>query len=174
MKSIWRQLLDLSGSTNHDLAQLCQGLPFCDNLSHHELHFFLRIIVPRTYQQDEIVFDVGKPAAAMYFVLSGSVGLYRQTKETLMERVKYAKRGECFGEEALLGTKLRSCTAQAQEETRVIAITTADFEKLVQTKPKIANKILHVVARGLYMQLRTTEDEMRVLTQRLTEANIIV
>ena len=173
MNSIWKKLIELRHTSDIDLVNLCQNLASFADLNPHELRLFLRFIVPRTYQNDEIIFELGKPAAATFFVLSGSVGFY-QNPRVPMERIKYIKRGEWFGEEAMLGIELRSSTARAQEETKVIAVTASDFNKLAQKNPGIANKILHVVAHGLFIQLCTTEDELPALTSRLTKANIIV
>ena len=174
MTGIWNKLKELGVSDDNELLKLCQGLTLFDDLNHYEMKFFLRDVVLRTYQNDEVVFEMGKPAVATYVILSGSVGLYRQSPDVLLERIRYLKRGDCFGEEALLGLKLRSCAAQSQEETRVIAIIASDFEKLANRKPRIAGKILHALARILYANLRAAEDEMQTLTHRLTEANIIV
>jgi CRP-like cAMP-binding protein len=173
MNGIWNKLVDLHHKYDIDLVKLCQDLEPLADLKPHELRLFLRFIVPRTYQNDEIIFELGKPAAATFLVLSGSVGFY-QNHRIPMERTKYVKRGEWFGEEALLGIELRSRTARAQEETKVIAVTALDFKKLAQKSPQIANKIWRVIAYGLFIQLCTTEDELQTLTSRLTKANIIV
>jgi len=159
---------------DQELFKLCKDLTLFEKLNPYEMKLFLRAAVLRTFQNDERVFEMGKPAVATYVILSGSVGIYRQSPDVLLERTRYLKRGDCFGEEALLGVKLRSCAAQSQEETRVIAILASDFEKIANRKPRIANKILHAVACSLYTNLRAAEDEMRTLTHRLTEANIIV
>ena len=171
MKTIWKKLFTLSDYTESDLIEQCQILPFCKDMANHELQFFLRVAVPRSYQHDETIFKAGSPAMVCYFVLSGSVGLYRSRDKTTMERIKYVKPGECFGEEALFNDELRSNTARAQEETKVLAITNSDFDLL---KPIIANKILLFVAQLLHSQLCAAEEDMCALTRRLTEANIIV
>lgn len=95
-------------------------------------------------QKDEVVFEEGEEGDAFYIVVQGSVNISRGATKlaTLGAR-------EGFGEMAILDNESRSATATAAEDTTLLSLDRASFDRVIEQNP--------VVARGVY----------RVLTERL-------
>ena len=56
----------------------------------------------------------------------------------------------------------------------VFALLTSDFVDLQQDHPVLAIKLLEIVTENLLQNLADLQDEFRSLTNKLTQANILV
>ena len=172
MGKLWQKLTKLD--QDQEDKKLVLNFPVFKELRSQDLEYLFKAGSVRSYLYNEIIFESEKPAMALHFVLSGSVGLYRQRKNEEMERFKYVKQGECFGEEAVLQDKLRLFTAKATEETKTFAITSSELRIILSNKSRIAICLLYSIICSYQDQLNTSEEELYALTRKLTEANIIV
>ncbi|MBI4690160.1 MAG: cyclic nucleotide-binding domain-containing protein [Nitrospirae bacterium] len=99
----------------------------------------------RRYKSNDIIFKEDDKGNDMYFIVSGSVRLSR-----MGQILKVMQRGEYFGEMSLLIGIQRTMTAQAEEDnTRVIAVNTENFETLLREEPKIAILLLRELANRI-------------------------
>lgn len=57
--------------------------------------------------------------------------------------------GEFLGELSLLTDRVRSARARAKTEVKGLAISRFDFQKILEAEPKVALKVLEVVAERL-------------------------
>ena len=71
-----------------------------------------------SYKDGEIIFKEGGPGDWVYFILSGSVEIYK-TFEGKKYSIEFLKPGEVFGELAFIGASKRSFTARAVGDTMV-------------------------------------------------------
>ncbi|MBN1879449.1 Crp/Fnr family transcriptional regulator [bacterium] len=93
------------------------------------------------YRGGERIFSEGQPGREMYVVESGRIRIFLTTHDRELT-LAILKRGDFFGEMALLEDLPRSASAAAAEETRLIAIAKDDFKFLIQEHPEIAMKVL--------------------------------
>ena len=93
------------------------------------------------YRENERIFSEGQPGKEMYVVESGSIRIFLTTQSRELT-LTVLKRGDFFGEMALLEDLPRSASAAAIERTRLIAIGKTDFKFLIQEHPDIAMKVL--------------------------------
>lgn len=99
----------------------------------------------RDYHKGEIIFEEGSPGQEMYVIASGAVKLttMKQGRETFLARMK---KGEFFGEMALVDAAPRSGTITADEEgTSLIELDLERFLFLVQQQPIFALAIMHTL-----------------------------
>jgi len=118
-----------------------------------ELRVVNGLLHERRYLEDEVVFDEGEEAQALYIVLGGKVLICRQG-EPETGRIAEVAEGSMFGELALLDGSPRSAQARAAEDCLLAALSRADFKGLVETHAVIASKIAIQLARGLGQKLR--------------------
>lgn len=107
----------------------------------------------RRYVKDEIVFDEGEGAEALYIVVDGRVVICRQDVTDTARPVE-VRPGMTFGELALLGNKPRSAQARAAQDSLLASRARSDFERLLDTHTVIACRIALQLARQLGEQLR--------------------
>lgn len=93
------------------------------------------------YRENERIFSEGQTGREMYVVESGKIKIFLTTKSHELT-LAVLKRGDFFGEMALLEDLPRSASAAAVESTRLIAIAKDDFKFLIQEHPEIAMKVL--------------------------------
>ena len=91
-----------------------------------------------------LVFAQGDPGADLYLVVRGSVAI-RDGERTLatMESTDF------FGELALLDHQARSADAVVTEDAVLLRLRAADFEELMERRPRAMRAIVRVLARRL-------------------------
>ena len=144
------------------------------DLSDREKARLADTLLLRQFSTQEIIYPEASPAPALYFVITGSVGLFRTTDDGYEERLRYVGPGRCFGYSALLEDTPRAATARALEDSSLIALLRVDFLTLLRDHPAMANKILIALTKELYHDFLETQNEFLELTAKLTKSNILV
>jgi len=99
----------------------------------------------RDCKAGEVIFEEGKKGSEMFYILSGSVRLIKK-EQTL----RVMRKGEYFGEMALLIGTSRTTSALAEEDnTSLAVIGPENFETLLREEPKIAISFLKELAHRL-------------------------
>lgn len=65
-----------------------------------------------------------------------------------------------FGEMSVLNREPRSATVVAESEVRLIVLPRGEFDRLLETQPKLATKFLLKIARLLSQRLRETTGQL--------------
>jgi CRP/FNR family cyclic AMP-dependent transcriptional regulator len=112
-----------------------------------------------SYAAGEILFHQGDPGAAIYIVETGRVRIYVPTEEGQEISVILYGPGETFGEMALLESAPRSATAEAMEDTVVLAMGSVPFYRHLQENYQVALNLMQHLSR----RLRATTDQVRAM-----------
>jgi len=94
---------------------------------------------------------------SMYLVITGSLRVSRTEAGTERILARLVP-GEIFGEMAMVDARERSADVIADEDVEVLALTTADLERLRRRFPRTANKVLYNLATILSTRLRDSAD----------------
>ena len=97
-----------------------------------------------TFMEGSTLFEQGDPGDFMYVILDGKVQIQVQ-----MRPVFFAGAGDIIGEMALIDSKLRSATALAKSDCRVVKVDKNGFLQLVNETPEFALHVMHVLADRL-------------------------
>ena len=100
------------------------------------------------------LFNEGEPGKSMYVLMEGSMAVV-----VAGQVIEVAAPGALLGEMALVDSSLRSATAIARTNCRLLPINTAQFDLLVRESPEFARHVMMVMAGRL-----------RRMNQRLLEA----
>lgn len=96
----------------------------------------------------EIVMQQGAPCADYCLVLKGSMSLDRSGCEPRM-----LKSGDTFGLEALLGDRPALATVRAAEDSRLLRIPRAKFDRICHHRPRMGQKIFRHLGAELAARL---------------------
>jgi len=132
-----------------------RALPLFRHLEYAEL---IRVLAPTEVIEaaaGEHVLREGETGDAMYVVLSGRVGLYKNRA-----CVAEFKTGSHFGEVSLVDQAPRSATATVLENARLLRLKREHLYALVQREPELAVKLLWSFAETLGERLRVTTDAL--------------
>jgi CRP/FNR family transcriptional regulator, cyclic AMP receptor protein len=121
-----------------------------EDLTPEELDQLSKITPYKKYAAGEIIYHMEDPADALYFIRDGMVKIsmyFPNGKEMILALFgKY----DTFGELLLLQSERRPNQAEAVIDTTLIVLPEQDFQRLLQTYPKIAMKFLQVMSTNLW------------------------
>ncbi len=152
----------------------------CDiffNLSSTQLELIANIGREMVYQEGEIIFREHSAGKELYIILQGQVDILlsptpndQLSEETSQEDncVSTLRRGQSFGEIALVDEGLHSATARAaQSDTRLFAIPCEHLIMLCETYPQLGYRLMSNLAANLALKIRNTD--LRIRQQLLYE-----
>ena len=121
-----------------------------------------------TYQPGDIIFKENSSSQELYIIALGEVEILishggeepsKKEEETIIAKLR---RGQSFGEVALVDEGLRSASARAAEgETRLLVIPRDRLIMLCETYPQLGYRLMHNLAADLAMKIRNTDLRIR-------------
>lgn len=119
----------------------------------------------RKYPQGTMIFSEAQSGADMFIIQSGSIKISKVLKETEDSEgreVTFAilKKGDMFGEMALLENKPRSASAIANEDCVLMTINKQNFNQMVTTQPQMIARLTTTFATRLWPMQRQLINSM--------------
>ncbi len=112
----------------------------------------------KVLKANEVLFNIGDPAEAMYIVRKGTLRVFFP-KGGEEVTVATLKDGAIVGEMAFFDDKPRSASVKAQDDTEVTVISKADFDKLLTQVPKW----IVTMMQSLVGRLRQANERLQTL-----------
>jgi CRP-like cAMP-binding protein len=103
----------------------------------------------RRYRKNETIFHQGDPGDSLYIIESGAVKIVLPSPEGDEAIIATLRRGDFFGELALLDGEPRSATAIAIEATETFVLRREAFQQLLATVPSLSAALLAGLAGEL-------------------------
>ncbi len=139
-----------------------------EELSKTQLELIGSICQERHYQADDVLFEENTPGDEMYIIASGEVqiqvdpSLIDDTDSTGSITIATLRRGQSFGEVALVDEGLRSASARcSQQDTHLIVIPRDKLMLLCDTYPQLGYRLMRNLAADLAMKIRHTDLQVR-------------
>jgi glutaminase len=132
-------------------------------LRREEVDYLRAVTETRTYERNDVIFDVGDPADAVYFVTRGLVNVEVCGRGGRWLRLNTVPAGSAFGELALVDGGVRSLRIFAKEPAECKVLSVEAFEKLRKRYPTACDAIFRAIARGLSARLRQSTREIQIL-----------
>jgi CRP/FNR family transcriptional regulator, cyclic AMP receptor protein len=118
----------------------------------------------KTFDEGETIFEENSSSKELYVIIQGEVDIVvdpsvvskGQEKQSL--HIATLRRGQSFGEVALVDEGLRSATAQARKKnTRLLVIPREKILMLCETYPQLGYRMMFNLAADLAMKIRHTD-----------------
>ncbi|MCR4821991.1 MAG: cyclic nucleotide-binding domain-containing protein [Treponema sp.] len=113
----------------------------------------------RNYPKDTMIFSESQSGADMFVIQSGSVKISKIVDGTEVT-LAVLKKGDMFGEMALLENKPRSATAIAKEDCVLMTINKSNFNQMVSTQPQLIAKLTTTFSERLWSMHRQLANSM--------------
>jgi CRP/FNR family cyclic AMP-dependent transcriptional regulator len=121
------------------------------------------------YQAGETIFKENSNSTELYIIAQGEVEILidpgmqeaasNPGNETVITKLR---RGQSFGEIALVDEGFRSASARAvQKDTRLLVIQRDQLIMLCETYPQLGYRLMHNLAADLAMKIRNTDLRIR-------------
>jgi len=113
----------------------------------------------RAYPADCLLFAEGEPGDELYVIQEGSVKISKivNNQEAVLAVLR---KGDIFGEMALLENKPRTATAEVSENCTVLAVNQANFTSLIKTSPELVSRMTTLMAERIWMMYRQLANAM--------------
>jgi len=164
--TLWGNVFHKETRTENNIYKVLAGIPIFEDLSRKELRAVERILHKRTYKENEVLFHEGDPGVGMYIIETGRVNITLGKEEKLLAVLSDK---EFFGEIALLSETPRTATATAVTESKILGFFQPDMMGLMETNPRMGNKVLLKLARMIGDRLRFSNLENQQLKTKITK-----
>lgn len=122
----------------------------------------------RAFQQGDVLFREGEPAADAFMLEQGRVRLLKRVR-SVERSLSVLRPGDLFGEGALVDGALRRSTAVALSDGVVLALDRAALRGILQRSPSLSERLVtQLVAR-----LHDAEDQIEVLMLRDAQSKVV-
>lgn len=133
-----------------------------------DLEALAAVMQEQTYAAGHVLFNTGDIGDTMYIILEGRVRIYTQDAHGNDLTLTHYLSKQIFGEFSLLDNQPRSASAEAAEETRLLALRRDDFMDFLLQRPQVSLAMI----RSLSQRARYTTaylSEMMRWTRRLAQ-----
>jgi len=131
-----------------------------------EMEMISSLCLERSFQAGEVIFPEGTDSDELYIIVEGEVDI--QVNPALVSdqpqnnfasiTIATLRRGQSFGEIALVDKGLRSATARAsQDKTRLLIIARDKLMQLCDARPQLGYRLMYNLAADLALKMRSTE-----------------
>lgn len=156
--SFWANLFKTPAEKS-DLEELLFAMPPFEDLSNKYIKLLMQLIHNRVYEANEFIFYQGDPGIGLYMVREGSVVIKQNIDDDKALELAKLRRGDFFGELALLDDEVRSGSAIALEPSSIAVIFKPDLDEFIERYPKVGIKILRGISTIISTRLRRVNDE---------------
>lgn len=115
----------------------------------------------RIFNKNEVVFQEGSAGNSMMVVVSGEVRV-SQTEESVEEALVVLKKGDLFGEMAMLEDLPRTATVIANTNVILVEIKREDFLKFLNENSEAGVMVLLKLSKILSSRLREADSKLKV------------
>lgn len=134
-----------------------------------QLEMIANICQERTFARGETILQEGASSNELYIIAQGEVDILVNpalvggpSSPANLVTIATLRRGQSFGEVALVDEGLRSATARAaQKDTRLFVIPRDKMLMLCETYPQLGYRLMYNLAADLAMKIRNTDLRIR-------------
>ncbi|WP_236026366.1 Crp/Fnr family transcriptional regulator [Geomonas azotofigens] len=129
--------------------RVLRNIPLFSHLDDGEFNEVLRRIVEKKFQKNQIVLLEEETASFMYIVFSGKVRVVHLGGEGTERILAVHKRGDVFGEMALLDAKTAPATVIAMEDTEIGLLSKETFDTFFLQNHKVLTQLVAILCQRL-------------------------
>ena len=127
------QIEEKSSEVFEEIKKKCQNLYFFNNLSENELNVIINTFITEKKDEGETVFTQGENADKLYILEKGELECWKTFKKGDPETyIKSYKKGDSFGELALMYNYKRNYTIKAKTEVVLFSLERKAYKGIIQ------------------------------------------
>lgn len=133
----------------HRYRKVLNGIPFFANFSKEDMAHVEEIITEKSFKKNSIILMEDETKNYMYIVFSGKVKIVQISEEGKEQIFAIHKKGDFFGEMALLDGKTQPANVVAMEDATVGLIAKSNFEKYFLRNETALKQIIFMLCERL-------------------------
>lgn len=165
---------------NHSKSHnLIRNIPIFESLSEEQLNSLSEIVEEKKFGKNSVILWEEDTQKYMYIVTSGKVKVVQTSEDGKEHILAIHKKGDFFGEMALLDGKTAPATVIAMEDSRVQLIARENFEKHLLKNEKVMTQLVTMLCTRLreswlmlkVMSFASAEQRVRAVLEQLGKIN---
>ncbi len=148
-------------SQNGFVLGVLSEMELFSEIDYNSLVILSNLFEERVYNQAEIIFKEDSIGTSMMMITSGEVRISQMSDPQTEEALIVLKKGDVFGEMALLDDMPRSATAIANTNVIIFEIQRERFLNFIENNKEAGVKILMKLAKILSSRLRETDAKVK-------------
>ncbi len=150
---MWEPIKPKRDEQAYLVRRALRSTPLFEGLSPHDWKLISSLFHIRKYDHGEVVFECGTPGLGMYVVIDGYVRIVVDEEGEELE-LSIMQEGDFFGEMSLIDEVVRSATAIAEGETRLVGLFRPQLRELMHHRPKLGIILYERLAQIVVRRLR--------------------
>lgn len=131
------------------IRELLASVELFGEMNEEEIDDLTALAQIKKLEKDNTVFHAGDPADAVFVVASGRVKVVITSSDGKEFILTVLGAGQVFGEMALLESAPRSASVVTLSAVEVLVINRADFQRLLESSPRISLRLMAILSRRL-------------------------
>ncbi len=154
-----------------DYTERLRAFPHLSGISDEDLRILAGLLKERRTSAGENIITEGESGDEVYVLLEGMVDIIKTTifGDRFVVATLDANVHCVFGEMAMIDSDKRSATVQAKTDCLTLSITRADFDRFCDEHPKSGVVLLKMISTNLVRNIRTENNNLRLVYQALIE-----
>ncbi|MGP1512400.1 MAG: Crp/Fnr family transcriptional regulator [Treponema sp.] len=111
----------------------------------------------RNYPKDCMIFSESQSGSDMFIIQDGQVAISKVVNGNEV-MLAVLKKGDMFGEMALLENKPRSASATAHEDCRLMVVNRQNFDQMVGTQPQLVARLTTTLSERMWSMYRQLDN----------------
>ncbi|MCK4766012.1 MAG: cyclic nucleotide-binding domain-containing protein [Candidatus Aminicenantes bacterium] len=149
---------------NESIEDFFKTVDIFSDLDDRALQELGNLFFENKFEVGEMIFEEGSIGDAMMVIFSGEVRVSQTVGPETEEALVVLKKGDFFGEMAVLEDLPRSATTIAHKESVILEISRDYFMKFIETDNKSGIKILIKLAKIVSARLREADKKLQAFT----------
>ena len=145
-------------------SYILEQVDIFEDLTSGQLDLIETVCSEKVYNQGEVVFEENSPSREFYIIADGEVDIQIDpdtigdgTDQYQPTTIATLRRGQSFGEVAIVDPGVRSASAKCSSETtRLFVIAREDFLKLLESDYQMGYIVMRNFAADLSLKIRQT------------------
>jgi CRP-like cAMP-binding protein len=143
------------------IIEILKNLNLFRELNYGAVKELAYLFSERVFQGGETIFEENDAGNSLLVIISGEVRITQRARVSGEETLTVLKKGDFFGEMALLEDLPRSATAIAHNDSLIMEISRERFLRFVEKDPTSGVKILFILGKILSARLREADAKLK-------------
>jgi CRP/FNR family cyclic AMP-dependent transcriptional regulator len=157
--------------------KIVKNIPFLASLSEDEIAELKKVVIERRFLKKQVIFHEEDTTNYLYFIYSGKLKVIQTSVDGKERILAIHKRGDFFGEMAILDGKTAPATVVALEDCEIGFFGGSDFERYILSNKRCLKELIVMLCgrlRAAWMMLKVTsfadtEQRMRAVLKNIGE-----
>ena len=150
-------------------SKFIRDIPAFVELTDEQSNLLAARLGVQTFDRSDLIFDQGSMGSTLYIIVDGQVRIFTVNETGQELSVTIFRKGDFFGELALLDGQPRSASAEAMQGTTTLTLHRSGFLDLIGTCPPVAVAVLEALAS----RLRHTNNYVENLTSQPAPQRVV-